>query len=356
MRELTVMIKPVSGLCQMACEYCFYHDLLEYGAPANTLMSRKTARQLIARVKESGAARVHFAFQGGEPLLWGQEHFREFFDRVNDAGLDATYAVQTNGLALTDPGYGSLFAEHDVLVGLSLDGDAVLHDAARRTPDGKGTHARVMASLAALRKHGIRHNILTVITSRVAAHPTQLYKFYKRIGTSHVQLIPCLPPLERACASVHVPDVSALGRFYTAFYRLWREDFRDGKPPFAVREFAQALATLQGRGGFCGACGYCTPQLIVEADGSLYPCDFYVLPAYCTGSLHTHTLAQTLQGEGMACFVKDHPAAPDLCRSCRFLAVCGGGCRRIRDVVLSDTDCALRALYTFMLQKERAMQ
>lgn len=355
MKELTVMIKPASGLCQMACEYCFYHDLLEYGAPANTWMSLGTARQLIARVVESGAQRVHFAFQGGEPLLWGQEHFDDFFNDVKDAGLDATYAVQTNGLVLTDPVYCSIFAEHDVLIGLSVDGDAAMHDAARKTPDGKGTHARVMQALAALKKYGIRYNILTVVTSRVAAHPTQLYKFYKKIGATHIQLIPCLPPMERSEGCRHSPDAKLLGSFYAAFYRLWREDFKDGKPPFTIREFDQALATLQGCGGFCGACGYCTPQLIVEADGSMYPCDFYVLPEYCTGNVHTHTIAQTLQSEGMDRFVRDHPTAPALCRSCRFLPVCGGGCRRMRDVVLSDTDCAMKALYTYMLQKERSM-
>ncbi len=356
MKELTVMIKPASGLCQMACEYCFYHDIAEYGAPANTFMTLRTARQLIARVVESGARRVHFAFQGGEPLLWGQEHFDDFFDDVKAAGLDATYAVQTNGLALTDPVYCRIFAEHDVLIGLSVDGDAALHDAARKTPDGKGTHARVMESLSALKKHGIRHNILTVVTSRVAAHPAQLYKFYKKIGASHVQLIPCLPPMECADTLGHTPDAAALGRFYTAFYRLWREDFKGGKPPFSVREFDQALATLQGLGGFCGACGYCTPQLIVEADGSIYPCDFYVMPKYCTGNVYTHSIEQTLHSEGMDCFVKEHPSAPTLCRSCRFLSVCGGGCRRMRDVILSNTDCAMHALYTYMLQKERSMQ
>ncbi len=354
MRELTVMIKPSSGLCQMACDYCFYHDLLEYGAPANTWMSLRTARQLIARVVESGAQRVHFAFQGGEPLLWGQEHFDDFFEDVKDAGLDATYAVQTNGLVLTDPTYCSIFAENDVLIGLSVDGDAAMHDAARKTPDGKGTHAQVMDALAALKKYGIRHNILTVITARIAAHPARLYKFYKKIGATHVQLIPCLPPMERSGGCKHSPDAKLLGSFYVAFYRLWREDFKNGQPPFAVREFDQALATLQGRGGHCGAQGFCTPQLIVEADGSTYPCDFFVLPEYCTGNVHTHTIAQTLHSEGMACFVKDHPAAPALCRSCRYLSVCGGGCRRMRDIVLNETDCAMRSLYAYMIDKERS--
>ena len=352
MKELTVMIKPVSGLCQMACDYCFYHDLAKYGAPANTFMSRATAQQLIARVKESGAQRVHFAFQGGEPLLWGQEHFDDFFADVKDAGLDATYAVQTNGLCL-DEVYATLFAEYDVLVGISLDGDRVLHDAARKTPDGKGTYERVMHAIALLDKHGIRYNVLSVISANTARHPAQLYKCYKKLGVSHVQLIPCLPPLEQGNACDFAPNPQDLGQFLVGFYRLWREDFKDGKPPFTVREFDQALATLLGRGGFCGYRGFCTPQLIVEADGSTYPCDFYVLPEYCTGNVHEHTVAQTLQSKGMQCFADEHPAAPALCRTCRFLSVCGGGCRRMRDVILHDTECAMMRLYIYMIEKER---
>ena len=353
MKELTVMIKPVSGLCQMACDYCFYHDLAEYGAPANTRMSQKTARQLIARVKESGARRVHFAFQGGEPLLWGQEHFDDFFEDVKEAGLDATYAVQTNGLVLTDAVYCRIFAEHDVLVGISLDGDRALHDMARKTPDGKGTYERVMRGIEQLKKYGVRYNLLTVISANTARHPAQLYKFYKKMGVSHVQLIPCLPPLEKDAPGKYAPTPEALGQFLIGFYRLWREDFKGGQPPFLVREFDQALATLQGRGGFCGSRGFCTPQLIVEADGSTYPCDFYVLPKYCTGNVQKHSIEQTLHSEGMQRFADEHPTAPELCRSCRFLPVCGGGCRRMRDVILSETECAMMRLYTYMIEKEK---
>ena len=352
MKELTVMIKPASGLCQMACDYCFYHDLLDYGAPANTWMSQKTARQLIARVKESGAVRVHFAFQGGEPLLWGQEHFDDFFEDVKEAGLDSTYAVQTNGLCI-DEVYATLFAEHDVLVGISLDGDRALHDVARKTPDGKGTYERVMRGVDLLKKHGVRYNLLTVVSANTARHPSQLYKFYKKMGASHMQLIPCLPPLDKYATCKYAPTPEALGQFLVGFYRLWREDFKNGQPPFAVREFDQALTTLQGRSGFCGARGFCTPQLIVESDGSTYPCDFFVLPEYRTGNVHTHTIAQTIECEGMQRFVSDHPEAPALCRTCRFLPVCGGGCRRMRDVILSDTECAMMRLYTYMIEKEK---
>ena len=79
MREITVMIKPASGLCQMACDYCFYHDLSVYGAPTNTFLTREMAKRLIGRVREAGATRVHFAFQGGEPLMAGIDFFKSFF-------------------------------------------------------------------------------------------------------------------------------------------------------------------------------------------------------------------------------------------------------------------------------------
>ena len=33
----------------------------------------------------------------------------------------------------------------------------------------------------------------------------------------------------------------------------------------------------------CGMLGYCTPQFVIESNGDVYPCDFYVLDAYRCG-------------------------------------------------------------------------
>jgi uncharacterized protein len=78
-----------------------------------------------------------------------------------------------------------------------------------------------------------------------------------------------------------------------------------------------------------------------------------VLPDYCTGNVRTHTIAQTIESEGMQRFAAEHPAAPAICRSCRFLPVCGGGCRRMRDVILSQNECAMMRLYSYIIEKER---
>lgn len=356
-KQLTVLIKPASGLCQMSCGYCFYRDLEGYGAPVDHLMSEDTENLLLDRIQAYGATQVQLAFQGGEPLLWGYDRLASFCAKVSSRGWRATYALQTNGLAVNEA-FCRLFARYDFLVGLSLDGDEDNHDFFRTTHGGEGTFDRVKKALTLLKRHGVRHNILTVITPRVAKHPAGLYRFYRRLGVSHVQLIPCLPPVGNlhASSAACVPTQAELTSFFLSFYRLWREGFAHGKPPFSVREFDQSLQVLNGRGDFCGSHGYCTPQLIVEADGSLYPCDFYVLPPYQTGHLATHTLEETLQSDGMAHFVRTHPTTHESCRRCKYLPVCGGGCRRMRDVYLSgDDSCPLQALYDYMIEKERRM-
>jgi len=44
---------------------------------------------------------------------------------------------------------------------------------------------------------------------------------------------------------------------------------------------------FRGLGGSCGIDGRCQSQYVVEADGSVYPCDFYALDRYNAGNLKT---------------------------------------------------------------------
>ena len=55
----------------------------------------------------------------------------------------------------------------------------------------------------------------------------------------------------------------------------------------------------------CGMLGFCTAQLVVEADGSVYPCDFYVLDQYCCGNLQDQTLQELLYSEAMKNFIQE---------------------------------------------------
>lgn len=69
---------------------------------------------------------------------------------------------------------------------------------------------------------------------------------------------------------------------------------------------------------------------MVEGDGSIFPCDFYALDEFCLGNVHTHSVEDTLQSEGMRRFAQDFAPRSEMCASCEVFALCGGGCRRYR--------------------------
>lgn len=332
-KQLTVLIKPASGLCQLSCRYCFYRDLIQFGDAPLKIMKPEIVSELIYKVADSLDTNGHviFAFQGGEPLLAGVDFYKQFFTKVRHAKLHATYLFQTNGVALCTPTVGDafiqLFKENNCLVGLSVDGEKNTHDANRVTPEGEGTFDCVMQAYKKLVSAGIEVNFLTVLSEAVLSHPEQLYVFYKNSGIKYVQLIPCLPPIQEKTNPIR----DLLAPFWIKFHDMWRKDFVNNIPPFEVREFT---AIYRGLAGIpvdtCIFPGKCSPQLIVEADGSLYPCDFYVLPQYCTGSILTDTLEDTLHSEGMIRFAKDNPPLPVQCLNCTYMRICKGGCRRMR--------------------------
>jgi len=80
----------------------------------------------------------------------------------------------------------------------------------------------------------------------------------------------------------------------------------------------------------CGLSGRCALQFVVEADGSVYPCDFYVLDRQRMGNVHENSFKQMAFSDAAQEFLLA-PMVHDQCRECKWLGICRGGCRRDRD-------------------------
>ena len=108
MKNVNLLIKPASSLCNLRCRYCFYADVSDNREVKSMgVMSRETAGALIeaafAAADEHGA--VSFAFQGGEPTVAGLDFFRDFVAMVSafrPLDRQVSYALQTNGMALNE--------------------------------------------------------------------------------------------------------------------------------------------------------------------------------------------------------------------------------------------------------------
>ena len=72
MPAISVMIKPVSGACNMRCRYCFYTDVMNRReVHMHPRMTLETLETTVRRVMAYADDSVVFVLQGGEPTLIG---------------------------------------------------------------------------------------------------------------------------------------------------------------------------------------------------------------------------------------------------------------------------------------------
>lgn len=349
MKNLSIMIKPSSSACNLRCKYCFYADVANLRqVPSYGRMSQNTLEKVLENVRRDlnpGDA-VSFGFQGGEPTLAGLSYYREFVRIVGewDSRVRVSYSLQTNGILL-DEAWCAFLRENNFLVGISLDILPDCHNFARVDAEGEGTYSRVASAMKLLREYGVEHNVLCTLTSQAARHPAKVFKQMERLDLQYVQFIPCLGELENPGESPYALTPARFAAFYTQLFRHWDDSYRKGCYR-SVKLFDDIVNLLAyGVPTACGIDGICRPQLVVEADGSTYPCDFYCLDQYKTGNLAEQPLREIYESPVNRQFAERPHASPSLCKSCPYAPVCGGGCERMHAYVCcapGDSSCGYR--------------
>ena len=101
---LMLLVKPVSGSCDLRCRYCFYADEAQKrGRASYGRMSAETLELLVREALSQAAGGCTFAFQGGEPTLAGLDFYEKLLElekRYNRRHIPVQYAIQTNGCSL----------------------------------------------------------------------------------------------------------------------------------------------------------------------------------------------------------------------------------------------------------------
>ena len=80
----------------------------------------------------------------------------------------------------------------------------------------------------------------------------------------------------------------------------------------------------------CGMNGVCPANLVIEADGGAYPCDFYVLDAWKCGNIIDNSVEEIFSSDNARKFRERSYETDDKCRRCRYYVLCRGGCARYR--------------------------
>ena len=335
MPPVSLLIKPSSGNCNMYCDYCFYCDETKKRTTESFgFMEEKTLKNLIRKFVLSATESCTIAFQGGEPTLRGLEFFRkviEYVDQYNKRHIHIHYALQTNGYYMTEE-WCQFFRSNHFLLGVSVDGTREIHDRYRHGKNGEGSYNRVLASTELFDAYGVEYNILTVVHRRTAGAIREIYREYQKRGWKYLQFITCLDPLGEPRGQQEyslLPE--EYGVFLNTLFELWYEDLKKGRQPY-IRQFENYVGILTGRvPESCEQRGICGIQNVVEADGSVYPCDFYALDRYCLGNINENSVAEIEEKRGEIGFVERSRNHSPRCQACRWFHICRGGCYRSRE-------------------------
>ena len=332
MKELTLMIKPASSLCNLRCRYCFYRDAAEHRAVASYgVMTADILDRIVKKACAEAERLVRFIFQGGEPLLAGRDFFEAFEASVTRHAprlLRVERSVQTNG-TLIDPAWAAFFKKHNYLLGVSLDGMAELQNDLRPSVSGGGSFSAVMNGIRCLEKAGVEYNILTVVSEPVARRGGAVYRFLRKNGWNYLQFIPCLDPLDGSTRDCSLKSGS-YGKFLNTTFDLYFNDLAHGEQ-VSVRWFDNIINLMAGcPPESCGISGQCVSQLVIEADGGTYPCDFYADDSRYLGSALEQSFGELLSSEAGRQFAEESRPLPGDCAACPVYPLCRNGCRRYR--------------------------
>ena len=348
-----VMAKPRGSACNLHCAYCFFLEKERLYPGSDFRMPAEVHEAYIRQLLEfHRTSQVTVAWQGGEPTLMGLDFFRrsvEFQKKHQKPGAHIENTFQTNGILLNDE-WCRFFRENDFLIGLSMDGPRGLHDFYRKDKAGRGTFDRVVRAARLLQKHKVECNILCTVNSKNAAHPLEVYRFFRdELGFHYIQFIPIVERKDESgfqegeTVTDRSVEPGQFGRFLIEIFDEWVK--RDVGKAF-VLNFDGALAGWLGMAGtvciFGPTCGL---GMALEHNGDLYSCDHFVEPNHYLGNILQTPMIELVASEQQRKFGMDKKdALPRYCRECAVLSICNGECPKNRFIKTPDGEPGLNYL------------
>jgi uncharacterized protein len=330
-RISSLLIKPASAVCNLDCAYCFYLD--READPYKALPARRMTSETLERLVDTYLFYSYpnsvFAFQGGEPTLAGPAFFEKLVELQKQYGRDGqsvSNALQTNGI-LIDDRWCQIFHEYNWLIGISIDGPEELHDLYRFNKQGKGTWKKVMQGMETMKKNKVEFNVLCVLSQANVEKPKEVYRFFRGLGIDYIQYIPLSEFDAEGNPLPFTITPEQYGKFLVETFDLWWPERRKVR----IRYFDNIAEALAGqRPGNCTMHETCDSYVVVEYNGDIYPCDFFVESGWKLGNINLDSWVEIARRQQRYSFAAKKTLAHPVCQVCEWQSICHGGCPKHR--------------------------
>jgi len=344
MNSFTLLIKPSGSDCNLDCRYCFYKNRAPEIGQGKQRMSYEVLERLIKDYLKVKPPVASFAWQGGEPTLMGLDFYRkavELQKRYGAAGQQVSNALQTNAILL-DERWCRFLHDNKFLVGISIDGPKQLHDYYRVDHSGGGTFGKVMQAIENCRKYEVEFNTLTLLNDRNVEHPDRLFDFFIKNGIRYLQFIPCV---ELDGTTGDITDFSITPQQYGKFLcRIFDRWYDSGPESLSIRSFDSILSyCLGGKHTICTFDRQCSQYIVIEHNGDVFCCDFFVEPKWRLGNIFETPMEKLAASTRKRSFARAKQNLCNKCLLCRYLDICRGGC--LKDRIVLDSQLARESYF-----------
>ncbi len=244
--------------CNLRCRYCYYLESLD-NVPGDELSASEVI-EFLKMLKPYVSKRVTLTVLGGEPLM-DAEKLMAVCEYARSQKMNPL--ISTNG-TLIDAAFAKEAKRIGLEVQISLDGPTPeMNDPLR----GTGTFEKVRAGVKILTAHGV-HTILSMVCTRQNfASLKDFLDLAIEWGVSEARFIPLkLMGGAKADGMEMVPHFEMI----TAACQLLKENsaYRNllGRDAFSILANTCRYSTRRP------SCGTGSQTLLLDADGTLYPC------------------------------------------------------------------------------------
>ncbi|TXT60193.1 MAG: Anaerobic sulfatase-maturating enzyme [Promethearchaeota archaeon] len=334
MNPFQLLIKPASYRCNLQCSYCFYLRVCEtvYADNEKPFMNDTVLEEMIAQYMNYRFPESIFGWQGGEPTLMGLPFFQKVISlqqKYGSPGQVVGNALQTNGVLINEK-WARFLSTFKFLVGLSLDGPKDIHDRYRRTNKRRSMWHEVMNAARLFQAHQVQFNILCVVSKANVNRVKEVYEFFVKNGFFYMQFIPALEADSKGKKASFCINSNQYGKFLCSLFDLWKQN----PNLVSIRTFDALLSYYLGvPKGSCTFEKQCANYLLIEYNGDVYPCDFFVQDTHKIGNLLDTELHELFEMRNKSFGTRKSKLSED-CSKCRWLHLCYGGC--IKDRIFSD--------------------
>jgi uncharacterized protein len=304
-------------------------------------MSDQVLESMISQYLGFAGKYTSIGWQGGEPLLMGLNFFRRVVEFEEMYGYNGQYVgnnVQTNATLIT-PELAILFHNYNFLLGVSLDGPEEYNNHYRKYPSGRGSFRKIIEGIRILQDYQVEFNILAVVNNITSKIPDETYGFFLENDFRYLQYIPVVE-FDRDTGQIMDFSVTAqdYGDFLCRLFDLW---YNNGYPVASIRIFENITAMYMGiKSESCVYRDQCGTYAVVEYNGDVYPCDFFVEKQWLLGNLLEEPLSELILNQKAQEFnnrkSSDHPE----CEECEWKFLCHYGCPHYWDRSQNDYLCS----------------